>query len=75
MGYRWATQREAQRLGVTGWVRNLANGDVEAECYGSRDSLSALLRWCSEGPSFARVDEVDQAWTVVEEMPTEFTIR
>jgi acylphosphatase len=60
---------------VTGWVRNLANGDVEACFEGEEGDVRALTDWCRIGPARARVDEV-----VVESEPfkgefTEFRIR
>ena len=44
IGYRWFVQRTASRLGMTGWVRNLPNGDVETQAQGDEDSLERFLR-------------------------------
>ena len=62
VGFRWATQEEAQRLGLTGWVRNLADGAVEVVAEGSRPDLEALAGWCRAGPRFAQVRGVDILW-------------
>jgi len=59
VGYRDALIREAERLGVTGWVRNRAGGDVEAVAQGAPESLDALLAWARRGPPAARVEHVD----------------
>lgn len=59
VGYRDAMHREAQRLGVTGWVRNCADGTVEALAQGSSEALDALLDWARRGPAAARVARVD----------------
>lgn len=56
--FRDATRREAQRRGITGWVRNRDDGTVEAHLEGGADGVAALVRWCREGPRQADVDEV-----------------
>lgn len=56
--FRESTRQEAERLGVTGWVRNLPNGAVEALLCGSRDAVQALLDWCQRGPPAAVVERV-----------------
>ena len=57
--FRAEMRREASRLGVTGWVRNAADGTVVAHLEGDPDAVGELLRWCHEGPAQARVDRVD----------------
>lgn len=64
--YRASTQREAARLGLAGWVRNLPDGDVEFVAEGPDAEIEALLRWAREGPPAARVDALrvqDEALT------------
>ena len=61
--YRVSTRDQARSLGLTGWVRNLSNGDVEALAEGSRQALEALALWCEQGPAWARVDEVHATWS------------
>ena len=56
--YRDSTQREAQRLGLRGWVRNRNDGSVEAVALGPPERIAALIDWCHEGPPLARVAEV-----------------
>lgn len=55
VGYRWSTQHEAQRLGVSGWVRNRPDGSVEAELEGSPAHVDELLAWMAAGPRGAQV--------------------
>ncbi len=55
VGYRDALRLEAERLGVTGWVRNRTDGSVEAVIQGRRVALEALLQWARCGPPAARV--------------------
>lgn len=60
--YRATTVETARRLGLTGWVRNLADGRVEAVAEGPGDALEALVRWSHDGPPSARVDGVEAQW-------------
>ena len=58
VGYRaWAIQT-ATRLGLRGWVRNRADGSVEALVIGADDPVAAMIEACREGPFAARVTEV-----------------
>ena len=61
VGFRDAMSREAERLGITGWVRNRADGEVEALAQGSAAALEALLAWARRGPPGSRVERVDSA--------------
>lgn len=58
VGYRMATERQAQLRGLTGWVRNVPSGDVEALLEGDHAQIEAMLLWCEEGPALARVQTV-----------------
>ena len=58
VAFRVSTLREAERLGVAGWVRNLPDGCVEAAFEGAPEAVSAAVEWCHRGPSWARVDRV-----------------
>ncbi len=53
----WAIQ-EAARLGLRGWVRNRADGSVEALVIGADDAVAVMIEACHEGPFAARVREV-----------------
>jgi acylphosphatase len=57
--FRDACRREALTHGVDGWVRNLADGRLEAVFEGSAGAVDALVAWCHEGPPRARVERVD----------------
>jgi acylphosphatase len=54
----WASD-EARTLGVTGWIRNCADGSVEAQIEGDPDALDELVDLMREGPPGARVDDVE----------------
>ncbi len=60
--FRAETRDRARSLGVAGWVRNAADGAVEAVFEGERDHVEALLDWCRRGPPLAHVAEVDVEW-------------
>jgi acylphosphatase len=58
--YRASTRNEAHRLGIAGSARNLDDGRVEVIANGSDEALSALERWRWQGPSSARVENVER---------------
>jgi acylphosphatase len=62
VNFRWYTQREAQRLGLTGWVRNLWDGRVEAIFEGDEEPVQRAVNWCHTGPSSARVDNIEVSY-------------
>ena len=59
VSFRVWTERRANALGLSGWVRNLANGDVEAVFSGPAEAVDAMLAACREGPRLARVEKVE----------------
>lgn len=61
VGFRYAMQSEAERLGVRGWVRNRGDGSVEALAHGEASAVEALIAWARRGPPAARVAEVRTA--------------
>jgi len=58
VGYRAGCNRRADELGISGWVRNLADGSVEVEAEGQPQKLSELMLWCERGPLLAQVTGV-----------------
>ncbi len=56
--FRAETRQAARRIGVSGWVRNLPDGTVEAVFEGTRAQVDAMLDWCRQGPPTARVDDL-----------------
>ena len=55
VGFRYSMLREAESLGVTGWVRNRRDGSVEAVIQGSRDKVEAMRLWAEHGPDGSQV--------------------
>jgi len=62
VSYRYNAYNKARTLGLTGWVRNLANGDVETTAEGRREALEEFIAWCRRGPMLARVTSVKTEW-------------
>ena len=60
--FRSETQDEALRHGLTGWVRNLPDGRVEAVFEGEKENVEKLVEFCRRGPPGARVAKVDVTW-------------
>jgi acylphosphatase len=60
--FRSETTYEAKQLDVTGWVRNVPDGRVEAIFEGEQENVKALVEFCKRGPPGARVTNVDIIW-------------
>ena len=60
--YRQSTVEMAQGLGLCGWVRNLADGSVEALFEGERGRIEQAVAWCRQGPPRASVATVTVEW-------------
>ncbi len=69
VGFRWFVEREAALIGVTGWVRNCENGDVEVMATGNGEQHSSLRRKLRQGPRAARVDGVHESAAPLLESP------
>jgi len=61
--YRIETKREADRIGVCGWVRNRKDGTVEAVFEGDAGRIAAMLEWCKKGPPLCAVTRVEVQWS------------
>lgn len=57
--YRASTEKIAKQIGLTGFVRNEANGDVYIEAQGTEEQLQELITWCKRGPERAIVRAVN----------------
>lgn len=66
--FRESTRQEADRRGVSGWVRNLPDGRVEAVFEGEASAVDAMVQWCQSGPPNAHVEDVE---VLVESPPRE----
>lgn len=59
VGFRQATVREANQLGISGWVRNQADGSVALMLCGKEEALEAMTAWLQRGPDRAKVESVE----------------
>jgi len=76
VGFRYSMAEEAERLCITGWVRNRRDGTVEAVVEGAADAVEMLLVWARRGPPGARVTGVEisdtqESFTRFETLPSE----
>ncbi len=74
VGFRWFVEREAAQTGITGWVRNCENGDVEVMATGTAEQHRSLRQKLQQGPRAARVDHVSEVQAVLVQA-TSFQIR
>lgn len=56
--FRASTAEEANKLGLSGWVKNLTSGDVYIEVFGTSQQVELLIAWCKKGPPLASVAQV-----------------
>ena len=56
--FRAHTKKEANRIDICGWVRNIKDGSVEAIFEGNDDQIGEIINWCHKGPDMSRVDKV-----------------
>jgi acylphosphatase len=74
VAFRYHTRDAALALGLSGWVRNLPNGEVEVSAEGEEAALKQLARFLETGPPLARVKGVDLDWKIPSSEYTTFKI-
>jgi acylphosphatase len=62
VAFRYNTRLTADSLSLTGWVKNLANGEVEALFEGNENNINQMIDWCRKGPAMSAVSGVDVEW-------------
>ncbi len=67
VGFRFFTQEKARILGITGYVKNLANGDVEIYAEGEELNIAKFFQQAKKGPSFSRVIDTQTEWNKITE--------
>jgi len=75
VAFRFFTQKQAKKLNVTGYVKNLADGSVEIIAQGEPIALQSLVDWCHQGPTSARVSKVSVTAQLSTEIFADFEIR
>lgn len=74
VGYRHFVRSNAQKLGLTGWVKNLVGGRVEALFQGSKENIEEMIELCRKGPFLAEVEDVWVEWKETEEEFSDFKV-
>jgi acylphosphatase len=74
VNFRYYTRQQAVELGVSGWVRNVRDGRVEAVFQGDQEQVAKILEWCQRGPPSARVVDVAVEWQAPAEILSGFEI-
>ena len=73
--FRGSTREVAQRLGIVGWARNLADGSVEILAQGPALAIEQLVAWCHHGSSGSRVTGVATQREIVQDDLHDFRVR
>jgi acylphosphatase len=60
--YRHTAAQRARSRGLSGWIRNLPDGRVEAVIEGEETAVRDLVEWCRSGPAHASVEDVELSW-------------
>jgi acylphosphatase len=58
MNFRYNTQQQAKKLGLTGFVRTLSDGRIEIEAQGNEDNVEKMLAWCQEEPQSSQIRSI-----------------
>jgi len=74
VGYRAWAVRTAQAMALTGWVRNLADGSVEALAHGPTTDVEQFIAACRDGPVFAKVTNVETRHVNHDDVKAEFSM-
>lgn len=74
VNFRHFVRKEAEKVGVTGWVRNTSDNRVEAVFQGSKEAIEKMIRFCRKGPFLAEVKNVEVVWEEEREQYTSFEI-
>lgn len=62
VGYRQFVKKNAKKLGINGWVKNLPDGRVEAIFQGAKEGIEKMIEFCKKGPFLSEVEEVQVEW-------------
>ena len=73
--FRENTRKEAQKIGVFGWVKNLKDGRVEAVFEGGRQDVEKMVKWAQKGPILAKIEDFKLMWEDYRGENKEFEIR
>jgi len=66
VGFRYHTAHQGLKLGLTGYAKNLNNGDVEVVACGDPNKVEVFWEWLNQGPKSAQVDQVERTTTILD---------
>lgn len=75
VGFRYFTKTNAQKLGLAGWVKNRADGRVEAIFEGPKEDVLKMIEQCQKGPRASKVNNIDLEWEEVDSTTNSFQIK
>ena len=75
VGYRQFVKQNAQKFGLTGWVKNLPDNSVEAVLQGNTEAIEKMIAVCRKGPFLSEVEDLQVKWIEAREIHKEFSIR
>ena len=73
--FRQSALEKAQTLGLSGWIKNAADGTVEAVVEGEKEKIEEFIEWCRQGSKFAKVQKVEVKWEEAAEGLKDFLIK
>jgi len=73
--FRENTKKKAEKLGISGWVKNLRDGRVEAVFEGNKPNVEEMVNWARRGPIWAKVDDFSVVWEDCRDEFKDFEIR
>jgi acylphosphatase len=74
VGFRQLVKRKARSLALTGWIKNLPDGRVEAAFSGPKESIEEVILFCKKGPFLSEVKHVEVDWVETPEISSGFQI-
>lgn len=75
IGFRYASQKEATKRELVGYVKNLADGSVEVVAEGKEEDLKKFITWCYNGVEPAMVQKINETWSASTSEFSVFAIR
>lgn len=75
MNFRYHTQQQAKKLGVTGFIRTLSDGRIEIEIEGGEKQVKAMLDWCQNEPQSSQIKTILYRYDEPTERYSDFTVR
>lgn len=75
VGFRYWTRNVASKLGLTGWVRNIEDGRVEAVFEGPKEEIEKMIEKCKEGPVWTGENKIEVEWREANKEFSGFEIR